>query len=50
MVLMEMMKEFTRGEALIVHPHNAVHWFNPFDAGIIGQVFNDSEELLKDLM
>jgi len=29
MVIMEMIKEFTSGEAFIVQPHKVVHWIDP---------------------
>ena len=44
MVIMEMVKEFANGEAFIVQPHKAVRWIDP---DVIGQPFNDSEELPK---
>jgi hypothetical protein len=36
MVIMEMVKEFTSGEALTAHPHKVVRWFDLFDPDIIG--------------
>jgi hypothetical protein len=36
MVVMEMIKEFTRLEACIAHPHKIVRWFDPFDPDFIG--------------
>ena len=36
MVIMEMIKEFTRLEAFIAHLHKIVGWFDPFDLDFIG--------------
>jgi len=36
MVIMEMIKEFTRLEAFIAHPHKIVGRFDPFDPDFIG--------------
>jgi hypothetical protein len=36
MVIMEMVKEFTSGEALIVYPYKVVRWFDSFDPDSIG--------------
>ena len=36
MVIMEMIKEFTRLKAFIAHPHKIVGWFDPFDLDFIG--------------
>jgi len=53
MVIMEMVKEFTSGEALTIQSHRKLnssplmHWIDP---NFIGLAFNNSEELLKDVM
>jgi hypothetical protein len=36
MVIMEMVKKLTSGEASILHPHEVVRWFDPFDPDFIG--------------
>jgi hypothetical protein len=46
MVVMEMVKEFTSGEALTVQPHQAPRWLDP---DIVGQTFNNSQMLVKYL-
>ncbi len=50
MVIMEMVKEFTGEEAFIVHPHEVERWLDMFNPDVVGEAFDDGQELLKNLM
>ncbi len=47
MVVVEMVKEFTRAKSLTAQLYNVVRWL---DQNVIGQAFDDSEQLLKDVL
>ena len=53
MVIIEMVKEFTSGEAFIAYAHQMKNFsslVHLIDSGILREAFNDGEELLKYLM
>ena len=50
MVIMEMVKEFTGEEALIVHPHEVERRLDVFNPDVVGEAFDDGEELLINVL
>ena len=50
MVIMEMVKEFTGEEAFTVHPHEVERRLDVFTPDVVGEAFDDGEELLKNVL
>ena len=50
MVIMEMVKELTGEEAFTVHPHEVERRLDVFNPDVVGEAFDDGEELLKNVL
>ncbi len=47
---MQMVKELTGEEAFTVYPHEVERWLDVFNPDVVGEAFDDGEELLINLM